>query len=45
MGATPTEVLQEMERAKQAWLEAATARGKPIPGPKYRPVIYQGVSS
>jgi hypothetical protein len=27
--------------AKQAWLEAALASGKPIPEPLYRPVIYQ----
>jgi len=27
--------------AKAAWLETALAEGKPIPQPKYRPVIYQ----
>jgi predicted RNase H-like HicB family nuclease len=40
-GATPTEALAELERAKAAWLEAARERGAPIPRPKYRPAIYQ----
>jgi predicted RNase H-like HicB family nuclease len=40
-GDTPEEALQEVLRAKQAWLEAAHANGKPIPEPRYRPVIYQ----
>jgi predicted RNase H-like HicB family nuclease len=40
-GDTPEEALQEVLRAKQAWLEAALASGKPIPEPRYRPVIYQ----
>jgi predicted RNase H-like HicB family nuclease len=40
-GATAEEALREVELAKQAWLEAARAEGKPIPEPKYRPVIYQ----
>ncbi len=40
-GATPTEALAEVELAKAAWLEAARAEGKPIPPPRYRPVIYQ----
>ena len=31
----------EVEIAKAAWLEAAREAGKPIPPPKYRPVIYQ----
>jgi len=30
-----------VEQAKAAWLEAARAEGKPIPPPRYRPVIYQ----
>jgi predicted RNase H-like HicB family nuclease len=42
-GETPIEALKEVERAKQAWLEAARAEGKPIPKPKYRPLIYQTV--
>ncbi len=40
-GATPVEALAEVELAKAAWLEAARAEGKPIPPPRYRPVIYQ----
>jgi predicted RNase H-like HicB family nuclease len=40
-GATPEEALREVEQAKAAWLEAARAEDKPIPEPKYRPLIYQ----
>ena len=40
-GNTPEEALAEVEQAKQAWLEPARAEGKPIPPPRYRPVIYQ----
>ena len=40
-GDTPAEALVQVELAKTAWLEAAQAEGKPIPEPKYRPVIYQ----
>ena len=40
-GDTPAEALTEVEKAKQAWLEVARAEGKPIPKPRYRPVIYQ----
>jgi len=40
-GATPEEALNEVEIAKAAWLEAARQSGKPIPQPKYRPVIYE----
>ena len=40
-GNTPDEALAEVERAKSAWLEAARKAGKPIPPPRYRPVIYQ----
>jgi len=40
-GTTPTEALAEVEKAKQAWLEAAQAEGKPVPRPRYRPIIYQ----
>lgn len=42
-GGTPEQALEELERAKAAWLEAARAAGKPIPRPRYRPAIYQGV--
>ena len=40
-GETPAKALAEVEIAKTAWLEAARAEGKPIPLPRYRPVIYQ----
>lgn len=40
-GMTPEEALREVERAKAAWIEAAKEAGKPIPPPRYRPVIYQ----
>lgn len=40
-GRTPNEALKQVELAKLAWLEAAGAEGKPIPQPKYKPVIYQ----
>jgi len=43
-GRTPEEALREVQIAKQAWLEAAKAEGKPIPVPRYRPVIYQAAS-
>ena len=40
-GGSPEDALQEVLKAKQAWLEAAQANDKPIPEPRYRPVIYQ----
>ena len=40
-GATAEEALREVEQAKAIWLEAARAEGKPIPEPRYRPLIYQ----
>jgi predicted RNase H-like HicB family nuclease len=40
-GGTPEEALKEVEIAKTAWLEVARDAGKPIPTPKYRPVIYE----
>ena len=42
-GTTPEEALREVLQAKEAWLEAARASGKPIPAPRYRPVIYQAM--
>jgi predicted RNase H-like HicB family nuclease len=39
-GSTPEEALHEVMIAKKAWLDAALAEGKPIPQPRYRPVIY-----
>ena len=40
-GATAEEALAEVERAKKAWIEAAREAQKPVPEPRYRPVIYQ----
>jgi len=40
-GSSPEEALAEVEKAKAAWLEAAREAGKPVPEPRYRPVIYQ----
>lgn len=40
-GDTPEKALAEVKQAKQAWLEAARQAGKPVPPPRYRPVIYQ----
>ena len=33
-GDTPEQALAEVEQAKQAWLEAAHAEGKPLPPPR-----------
>ena len=40
-GETPERALAEVEKARTAWLEAAKEQGKPIPPPRYKPVIYQ----
>ncbi len=40
-GTTPSEALSEVERAKDAWIEAAQEAGKHVPEPRYRPAIYQ----
>ena len=40
-GETPEHALQEVEKAKKAWIEAAHESGKPVPSPRYRPLIYQ----
>jgi predicted RNase H-like HicB family nuclease len=40
-GATPEDALHEVQIAKAAWLDAAAAEGRPIPPPRYRPLIYQ----
>lgn len=42
-GETAAEALREVEIARRAWLEAALSEGKPVPEPKYRPVIYQSL--
>ena len=40
-GETPEKALAELELVKEAWLHAAREAGKPVPPPRYRPVIYQ----
>ena len=40
-GNTPEEALAAVEKAKDAWLQAARESGRSIPPPRYRPVIYQ----
>jgi predicted RNase H-like HicB family nuclease len=40
-GTTSSEALSEVERAKEAWIEAARDAGKSVPEPRYRPAIYQ----
>ena len=41
IGRTPEAALAELEIAKKAWLAAAREAGKPVPPPRYRPLIYQ----
>lgn len=41
LGDSPEEALREVLAARNAWLETAKETGKPIPEPRYRPVIYQ----
>lgn len=40
-GETPAEALIQVLLAKEAWLASARANAKPVPPPRYRPVIYQ----
>ncbi|MFC1498219.1 type II toxin-antitoxin system HicB family antitoxin [Verrucomicrobiota bacterium] len=40
-GKNADDALHEVEIAKDAWLDAAKAEGKPVPAPRYRPAIYQ----
>ena len=43
-GHTAAVALSEVEKAKAAWIDSARRAGKPVPPPRYRPAIYQGVS-
>jgi predicted RNase H-like HicB family nuclease len=38
-GDTPQRALEEVLRAKEAWLEAARETGRPIPEPRFRPAL------
>ena len=40
-GETPEQALKEVLLAKKSLLEAAQSKGKPLPDPEYKPVIYQ----
>ena len=40
-GKTPDEALEEVLKAKRAWLATAKKNKKPIPKPRYKPLIYQ----
>jgi predicted RNase H-like HicB family nuclease len=40
-GFTSEEALKEVMRAKEEWLKTAKAHKKPLPLPRYRPIIYQ----
>ncbi|MGH2568247.1 MAG: type II toxin-antitoxin system HicB family antitoxin [Bacteroidota bacterium] len=42
-GETPDDALEEVLKAKKAWLAAAKKNKKPIPKPRYMPLIYQTV--
>ena len=43
-GSTPEEALREVQIAKAVWIEAARAEGRPVPPPRYKPIIYQVAS-
>ena len=43
-GETPEKALEEVQRAKIAWLKAARKEGKTVPRAQYRPAIYQAAS-
>ncbi len=43
-GETPEEALNEVLKAKAAWIKAAKEEGRPVPPPSFRPVIYQVAS-
>lgn len=40
-GESAEEAVKEVQIAKRAWLEVARKHGKPIPEPRYRPLLYQ----
>ena len=41
LGSTPSEAVEQLQVAKELWLEVAREERKPIPRPSYRPAIYQ----
>ena len=44
-GETPFEALKEVQIAKELWLAVARAEGRPVPPPRYRPIIYQAAAA
>jgi predicted RNase H-like HicB family nuclease len=38
-GETPAMALAELQIAKSAWLDTARTEGKPIPAPRYKPIL------
>jgi len=40
-GLTPQEAVNEVLKAKEAWLKTARSKGRPTPEPSYHPLIYQ----
>ncbi len=40
-GDTPLEALEQVLVAERLWLDSAREGGRPIPEPRYRPLIYQ----
>lgn len=40
-GKTADEALAEVMIAKEVWLESARKNKKPVPLPRYRPILYQ----
>lgn len=39
-GDTPEDAVREVRTAIKLWIEAAKARKKPVPKPRYRPAMY-----
>lgn len=40
-GETPEKALQQVLIAKKAWIDSARRNKKPVPPPRYQPVIYK----
>lgn len=40
-GDTPESAIRQLGVAQEAWIAAARESGRPVPGPRYHPVIYQ----
>jgi predicted RNase H-like HicB family nuclease len=42
-GSTPEKAVKELQTAIELWVEVARGTGRPVPGPRYWPLIYQSV--